>query len=117
MEHWFLYENLQDVARMYLRDTFFMDALGSLPGSPPLPPAGLPFCPTHPLPHTPFFSDSSFSAVALLPKLKLRPQKNAVQYLDCIPNTSAGQIKLLRLLRMIKLLRLNRLQQVLPALT
>ena len=34
-----------------------------------------------------------------------------VQYLDCIPNTTAGQVKLLRLLRMIKLLRLNRLKQ------
>ena len=42
----------------------------------------------------------------------VKKKNETVQYLDCIPNTSAGQVKLLRLLRMIKLLRLNRLKQV-----
>jgi len=39
-----------------------------------------------------------------------------VQYLNCIPGLSAGNIKLMRLFRMIKLVRLNRLKQLLAAI-
>ena len=102
---------------MYLRDTFLMDALGSLPGLQLRAPCPRSQSVFFACPRSLFLSDPRLFIVHVNPLsqciLKLSLLSNiAVQYLDCIPNTSAGQIKLLRLLRMIKLLRLNRLQQV-----